>query len=319
MKKTILTGVQSTGIPHLGNILGSIIPAIELSKLHSTILFVADIHSLTTITDPKLRHLYTKSVASAFISLGFDINKNILFKQSDRPESTELQFYLNCFTPFTLLQGAHAFKDKENVSDINVGVFTYPTLMAADILLYDTNLVPVGKDQLQHLQITRDIARKFNNVYGDILTIPEPFIQSDIQLVPGIDGRKMSKSYGNTINIFADEKEIVKQVKSIITDSTPVNEPKNPETCNLFNIFKLIADQTSIDRVYSQYVNGGLGYGTLKMELAGLLIEKFKEQRIIFSDMMKSDQLTTIFQQGSDKAKLISDPKIKKVREVIGF
>src|SRR5581483_10942000 len=283
MKKTILTGVQSTGTPHLGNILGSIQPAIELSKTNPTILFVADVHSLTTIKDAKIRKQNTRAVAAAFVAFGFDTKKNILFKQSDRPEATELQFYLNCLTPFTLLQTAHAFKYKsENLYEVNVGTFTYPTLMAADILLYHASLVPVGKDQMQHLEITRDIARKFNNQYGEFLNIPEPFIQNSTEVVIGTDGRKMSKSYGNTLNIFQDEKSIVKQVKSIVTDSTPVDLPKDPDKCNLYNIFKLVAEPTRLKEVREMYINGGLGYGKLKMELAGILIDKYQEQRQIF-------------------------------------
>lgn len=320
MKNLILTGVQSTGIPHLGNILGSIQPAIELSKTTSTILFVADVHSLTTIRDAKIRVQNTRAVAAAYVALGFDTTNNILFKQSDRPEATELQFYLNCLTPFTLLQNSHAFKDKsDNLSDINVGVFTYPTLMAADILLYGATHVPVGKDQMQHLEIARDLARKFNNQYGEFLTIPDPVIQNMTQVVVGTDGRKMSKSYGNTINVFSDEKSIVKQVKSIVTDSTPVEMPKNPNTCNLFNIYKLVADPSRISEVQKQYLSGGLGYGKLKMELAGTLIEKYQGPRKHFNELVQSTELDHILKDGKKKAGEIAQRKIQIIRDVLGL
>lgn len=314
--KTILTGVQSTGTPHLGNILGSIRPAIDQSKTNKTILFIADIHSLTSIKDAEIRRYNTRAVAASYLALEFDIEKNILFKQSDRPEATELQFYLNCFAPFYMLKANHTFSE-----DINVGVFTYPTLMAADILLYDADVVPVGKDQLQHLEITRSLARKFNNEYGEIFKVPEPLIQNDVQVVPGTDGRKMSKSYGNTINIFASEKEILKQVKSIVTDSTPVDSIKNPDTCNLFNIFKLVAEKDHVELIKNQYLNGGLAYGKLKMELYSILVEKYAEPRKRFQELMdkNSPEIDRVLKIGKEKAFEISKPKLDLVRNVIGF
>ena len=317
--KKILTGVQSTGVPHLGNILGSIQPTINLSKLNDTILFIADIHSLTSIKDASIRKENIKAVASAYIALGFDYKKNILFKQSDRPEATELQFYLNCLTPIKYLQNAHAFKEKEE--NANVGVFTYPTLMAADILLYNTDIVPVGKDQLQHMEIARDLSRKFNAQYGETFIVPDFLIQKEIETVPGTDGRKMSKSYGNTINIFASEKDLLKQVKSIVTDSAPVEDVKDPDKCNLFNIFKLVAEKDHVEFVRNQYLNGGLAYGKLKIELFNILVEKYSEPRKIFNELMidGNETISSILKEGKEKAGEISKKKIEEIRNILGF
>ena len=316
--KRILTGIKPTGIPHLGNILGSINPSIKLSKDNQTILFVADIHSLTQLNDPNLRKIYTRAVAASYIAFGFDCNKNILFKQSDRPEATELQFYLNCSTPLNVLTKSHALKYKE---EVNVGTFTYPTLMAADILLYDTEIVPVGKDQLQHLEITRDCARRFNNQYGETLVVPEPFIQRSTETVIGIDGRKMSKSYNNTINIFGSDKELLKQVKLIVTDSTPMSDPKDPDKCNLFNIFKLVAEKDHIYFIREQYINGGLGYGNLKKELFTILLNKYSEPRRIFNELMLdgNTDLDKILESGKERAGEIAIPKIKQIKNILGL
>lgn len=319
----ILTGVQSTGVPHLGNILGAMLPAIALSKQagNDSIYFIADLHSLTTIKDAALRKQNMYGTLAAWIALGFDYHNNILFKQSDNTEVAELTWYLSCFTPFPMLSNAHSFKDKsENLSDVNAGLFLYPVLMAADILLYDVNIVPVGKDQQQHLEITRDIARTFNNKYGELLVMPEASISEDIMTIPGTDGRKMSKSYGNTINIFLNEKELKKQVMSIVTNDTALELPKDPDTCNVFTLYKLVADQASIDALRAKYLAGNYGYGHAKLALLDVLIAKYATQRNTFANLMNNTaELDEIARIGSAKARAISGPVLAKVRTALGF
>ena len=279
----ILTGIQSTNIPHLGNILGAMLPAIEMSNTgtNQSLYFIADLHSLTSVKDAEFRRNSTQAAAAAWIALGFDTDKNILYRQSDVPQVTELTWYLSCYTPFPMLANAHSFKDKSNrLSDVNTGLFTYPVLMAADILLYDANIVPVGKDQLQHLEITRDIASSFNHLYGDTFVIPEAKIEENVMIVPGIDGQKMSKSYNNFINIFLPEKELKKVVMSIITDSTPLEQPKNPDTCNVFNLYKLVAGSDQTANLRARYLAGNFGYGHAKNALLEVLLEKFAAARV---------------------------------------
>src|SRR5690349_17736704 len=240
----ILTGIQSSGKPHLGNLLGAIIPAIELSKTpgNESFFFIADLHSLTTIKDAKTRIDNVNAVAAAWLAFGFDMDKNYLYRQSRIPEVCELTWYLNCFTPFPMLANATSFKDKsDRLADVNAGLFTYPVLMAADILLYNAEFVPVGKDQKQHVEIARDIASTFNNTYGDVFVLPEAKIDEQVMTIPGIDGQKMSKSYHNFIDIFLPEKELLKVVKSIVTDSTPLEEPKNPDTDTVYKLYALMA------------------------------------------------------------------------------
>ncbi len=285
----ILTGVQSTNIPHLGNILGAIMPAIELSKQagNESLFFIADLHALTTIKDAEFIRESTAAVAAAWLAFGFDTDKNIFYRQSDVTEVCELTWYLNCFTPYPMLANAHSFKDKsERLADVNAGLFTYPVLMAADIILYDANLVPVGKDQLQHLEMTRDIAEKFNHKYGDVFVIPEPKIDETVMLIPGIDGKKMSKSLNNFINIFLPEKELKKIVMSIVTDATPLEAPKNPDTCNVFALYKLIGNEQQVAEMRANYLNGGYGYGHAKTALYELILEKFKTQRERYDHFM---------------------------------
>ncbi len=319
----ILTGVQSSGIPHLGNILGAMQPAVALSKQagNDSIYFIADLHSLTTIKDAAVRKQNTYGTLAAWVALGFDYKNNILFKQSDNPQTTELTWYLSCFTPFPMLSNAHSFKDKsENLSDVNAGLFTYPVLMAADILLYDVNIVPVGKDQQQHLEMTRDMARTFNNKYGEILVVPEAKISEDVMTIPGTDGRKMSKSYGNTINIFLNEKELKKQVMSIVTDDTPLELPKNPDTCNVFTLYKLVADTASINTMRHNYLAGNYGYGHAKLALLDVLINKYANERKTFNELMNNTaELDAIALLGAQKAKAISTPILAKVRTALGF
>ncbi len=319
----ILTGVQSTNIPHLGNILGAIIPAIELSKQsgNDSLFFIADLHALTTIKDAEFIKNSTDSVAAAWLAFGFDTDKNIFYRQSDVPEVCELTWYLNCFTPFPMLANAHSFKDKsDRLADVNAGLFTYPVLMAADIILYDADFVPVGKDQVQHLEMTRDIAEKVNHKYGDVFVIPQAKIEEAVMLVPGTDGQKMSKSLNNFINIFLPEKELKKVVMGIITDTTPLEAPKNTDTCNVFALFKLIANQQQIIEMRENYVRGGYGYGSAKTALYELILEKFKQQRELYNHYMNNRaELHTRLKAGADKARVIATATLKRVREKLGY
>ncbi len=319
----ILTGIQSTNIPHLGNILGAMLPAIQMSKdpKNEAFLFIADMHSVISLKDADFRRNSTLAVAAAWIALGFDTDKNYLYRQSDVPEVCELTWYLNCFTPFPMLQNAHSFKDKANrLSEVNAGLFTYPVLMAADILLYEANLVPVGKDQLQHLEMTRDIAGAFNRQYGEVFVIPEPKIQEEVMIVPGIDGQKMSKSYNNFINIFLPEKELKKVVMSIVTDAKTLEEPKDPNTCNVFALYKLMASAAQIEAMRKNYSAGNYGYGHAKTALYEVLLDKFKDARQKYFDLMNNPALLEAeLGKGAAKARKISQPVLKKVREKLGF
>jgi tryptophanyl-tRNA synthetase len=319
----ILTGVQSTNIPHLGNILGAIVPAIELSKQagNESLFFIADLHSLTTIKDAAFIKESTDAVAATWLAFGFDTEKNIFYRQSDVAEVCELTWYLNCFTPFPMLANAHSFKDKsERLSDVNAGLFTYPVLMAADIILYDAHYVPVGKDQLQHLEMTRDIAEKFNHLYGDVFVIPEGKVNEATMLIPGIDGKKMSKSLNNFINIFLPEKELKKIIMSIVTDATPLEAPKNPETCNVFALYQLIASETQVSEMRENYLKGGYGYGHAKTALYELLLEKFATERETYTYYMNNRQeLDAKLQHGADKARIIAKETLKRVRSKLGF
>src|SRR6218665_1614924 len=278
----ILTGIQSTGTPHLGNLLGAILPAIELSKdpKNESFLFIADLHSITQIKNGDELRQNTYSTASVWLACGLDVRKVIFYRQSDVTQTTELTWYLSCFFPFQRLTLAHSFKDKaDRLDDVNAGLFTYPMLMAADILLYDAEFVPVGKDQLQHLEITRDVAARFNHQMGETFVLPEAKIQEDIMLIAGTKGGKMSKSANNIINIFLDDKALRKQVMSIETDSTPLEDPKNPDTDNVFAIYKLLATPEQTAELHAKYTAGNYGYGHAKQALFELILENFKEVR----------------------------------------
>ncbi|MES2138595.1 MAG: tryptophan--tRNA ligase [Bacteroidota bacterium] len=319
----ILTGVQSTNIPHLGNILGAIMPAIELSKVagNESLFFIADLHALTTIKDAEFLKNSSDAVAATWLAFGFDTDKNIFYRQSDVPEVCELTWYLNCFTPYPMLANAHSFKDKsERLADVNAGLFTYPVLMASDIILYDAHFVPVGKDQVQHLEMTRDIAEKFNFKYGDVFIIPEAKIDETVMLVPGTDGQKMSKSLHNFINIFLPEKELKKIVMGIITDATPLEAPKNPDTCNVFALYKLIGSKQQSAEMRENYLRGGYGYGSAKTALYELLLENFKSQRELYNHYMNNrNELDAKLQIGADKARVIAKATLKRVRGKLGF
>ena len=319
----ILTGVQSTGTPHLGNILGAIIPAIEMAndKKNESFLFIADLHSLTQIKDSKQLKHNTYATAAAWLAFDLDINKTVFYRQSDVPIATELSWILSCHFPYQRLTLAHSFKDKsDRLNDVNAGIFTYPLLMAADILLYDAEYVPVGKDQQQHLEMTRDVGSRFNNIFGETFVIPSPKINEMTKYVLGTNGEKMSKSKGNTIDIFLPEKLLKKQIMSIETDSTPIEKPKDFENCNVFKIYSLIADKKSIDSLRENYKKGGFGYGHAKQELFNFILEKFKDQRIKFNYYMDNlEEIDSALDIGANKAKLVANEVIGRVRKKLGY
>jgi len=319
----ILTGIQSTGLPHLGNILGAIIPAITLSNnpKNESLFFIADLHSLTTIKDPVLLRNNTYSIAAAWLSFGFDTKQNIFYRQSDVTEVCELSWILSCLTPYPMLANAHSFKDKaNNLSDVNTGLFTYPVLMASDILCYDADFVPVGKDQKQHLEITRDIAGSLNHLFGDVLVLPEAKIDEKVMLIPGTDGQKMSKSYNNTIDIFLPEKNLRKQIMNIKTDSTPLEEPKNFNNCIVYKLYSLLASQQEIDIMQGNYKSGNYGYGHAKQELFELIINNFSDQREKYNNLMNDlGYLDNELIKGADKAKNIAQSVLKRVRKKVGY
>ncbi|MGI9548070.1 MAG: tryptophan--tRNA ligase [Flavobacteriaceae bacterium] len=321
--KRILTGIQSTGTPHLGNILGAIIPAIEMAKEQGTdsFLFIADMHSLTQIKDGKTLRDNTYATAAAWLAFGLDYERTVFYRQSDVPQVTELAWYLSCFFPYQRLTLAHSFKDKANrLEDVNAGLFSYPMLMAADILMYDAHVVPVGKDQLQHLEITRDVASRFHAQLGDTFVIPEARVQEETQIVPGTDGEKMSKSKDNTIDIFLPEKQLRKQVMGIVTDSKPLEAPKDPDTDKVFALYKLLATEEQISEMHSNYTAGNYGYGHAKQALFELILEKYNPMREQFNSYIANPQeVDRILAQGATKAKLIADDVLERVREKLGY
>ena len=320
----ILTGIQSTNVPHLGNILGAIMPAIELSKKpgNESLFFIADLHTLTSVKNAAFIRESTKAVTATWLAFGFDTQKNLFYRQSRVPQVTELTWYLNCFTPFPMLANAHSFKDKsERLSDVNSGLFTYPVLMAADILLYDANYVPVGKDQVQHLEMTRDIASAFNNKMGkEVFVLPEVLVNEDTKVVPGIDGQKMSKSYNKFINIFLPEKDLKKVIGTIITDSKGLEEPKDPNTDNVFKLYQLLGSKEQTEGLRANYLKGGFGYGHAKTALFELILDKFKKERETFNSLMNNEALLEKeLSIGEAKAAKIANEKLKLVREVVGY
>ncbi|CAA0156647.1 tryptophan--tRNA ligase [Tenacibaculum maritimum] len=319
----ILTGVQSTGTPHLGNLLGAILPAIEMANNpeNESFLFIADMHSLTQIKDGQQLRENTYSTAATWLACGIDISKTVFYRQSDIPEVTELTWYLSCYFPYQRLTLAHSFKDKaDRLSDVNAGLFTYPMLMAADILLYDAEIIPVGKDQLQHIEMTRDVASRFNNIVGDTLMLPESKIRENTKLVPGTDGEKMSKSRNNYINIFLPDKKLRKQIMSIKTDSLPLEAPKNPDTDNVFAIYKLLASESQIEEMRSNYEGGNYGYGHAKQALYELIIEKFATVREKYNHYMENrHEIDEALAIGAEKAKKVAQEVLIRVREKVGY
>ncbi len=316
-----LSGIKPTGMPHLGNYLGMIKPALKLQETHETFYFIADYHALTTQPDPQKLRSHTYDLVATFVALGMDIEKHTLFKQSDIPEVTELTWLLSCVTPKGLLERAHAYKDAiaKNI-DANHGLFSYPALMAADILIYDSDYVPVGKDQKQHLEITRDIASRFNHIYGDTLVIPEPVIAPEVATIPGLDGQKMSKSYNNTIPLFLPEKKLRKLIMKIVTDSKSVDDPKDPNTCNVFSLFKFFATPEEHLLLSNQYQAGGLGYGEAKQICFEVINRELKTARnTYFSIRSDEEKLNQILRQGCNKAKKIAQEVLDRTRMKVGL
>lgn len=320
----ILTGIQSTGIQHLGNMLGAIEPAIAMSTApgNDAFLFIADLHSFTTQRNRDVLRENTYAAAAAWLACGLDVNKVTFYRQSDVPEVTELTWYLGCLAPYPMLANAHSFKDKlDRLSEVNGGIFFYPVLMAADILLYDAHYVPVGKDQMQHLEITRDIAGAFNRAYGeDTFVVPEGKVDTQVMIVPGTDGQKMSKSYGNVINVFSDDKELKKQVMGIVSDSKTLEEPKDPDNDNTFKLFKLVALADQVATMRENYLRGNYGYGHAKKELLQAIMDRYAQQRATFHALMNDKgELDNQLRIGADKARTVASVTLKRVRERAGY
>ncbi len=319
----ILTGIQSTGTPHLGNILGAIIPAIEMAQnpKNESFLFIADMHSLTQIKNGEELRNNTYATAATWLAFGLDIDETVFYRQSDVPQVAELAWYLSCFFPYQRLTLAHSFKDKAGrLEDVNAGLFSYPMLMAADILLYDANIVPVGKDQLQHLEMTRDVASRFHAQLGETFVLPEAKVQQETMYIPGTDGEKMSKSKGNLINLFQTDKKLRKQLMGIQTDSTPMEDPKDPSTDNVFALYKILATVEQIEDMSAHYLAGNYGYGHAKQALYELILQKFGDAREKFDYYMahleEVDQALAI---GAEKAKKVADGVLERVRTKVGY
>ena len=319
----ILTGVQSTGTPHLGNLLGAILPAIQMAANpdNQSFLFIADLHSITQIKNGNELRQNTYSTAATWLACGLDTTKVIFYRQSDVPQTAELSWYLSCFFPFQRLTLAHSFKDKaDRLEDVNAGLFTYPMLMAADILLYDANIVPVGKDQMQHLEITRDVASRFNHQMGETFVLPEGKTSEETMYVPGTDGQKMSKSRSNFINIFVDDKALRKQIMGIQTDSTPLEEPKNPDTCNCFALYKLLATPEQTEVMKANYLAGNYGYGHAKQALFELIVEKFATEREKYNYYINNlEEVDKLLLEGAAKASAVANGVLKRVRVKLGY
>lgn len=320
--KRILSGVQPSGKPHLGNYLGAIRQHIEMQKNFECFLFIADLHALTTVKNSDDMRNYTYDLAATYLALGLDPKKTVFFKQSDVPAHAELCWIFDCITTMPFLERAHAWKDAvaKGNKEASVGLFNYPILQAADILLYKPDLVPVGKDQKQHIEMSRDIAQTFNRLFGETFKIPEPYIKEDVAVIPGTDGQKMSKSYGNTIEIFADDATLKKQVMSIVTDSTPLEEPKDPETCNVFKIYKLLATEKEAKDLAQKYKKGGFGYGDAKKALLAKILEYFGEARENYKKIYpKKDYIYGVLEEGAKKAGSLANKTLEQAKKNIGY
>ena len=319
----ILTGIQSTGTPHLGNILGAIIPAVKManSSNEESYLFIANMHSLTQIKDQNILKENTFLTAATWLAFDLDSKKSCFFRQSDVPEVTELAWYLSCFFPYQRLRLAHSFKDKsDNLKDVNSGLFSYPMLMSADILMYDANIVPVGKDQLQHLEMTRDVASRFNNLMGETFVIPEAKVQDDTNYIIGTDGEKMSKSKSNIIDIFLDDNKLRKQIMKIQTQSLSVEEAKNPDQCNVFKLFKLIGSDDKVKKLHLRYTKGGIGYGEAKELLYHEILNRFSINREKFFELTNNrDRVEELLLEGAIKARKQAQNVLKRVRSRVGY
>lgn len=320
--KRILSGVQPSGKPHIGNYLGAIRQHIEMQKDYECFLFIADLHALTTVRDAKLMRRQTYELAVTYLALGLDPSKTAFFKQSDLPEHAELCWIFDCITKMPFLERAHAWKDAQakGKKEVTVGLFNYPILMSADILLYQPDIVPVGKDQKQHVEIARDIAINFNSTFGETFKLPEPFIKEEVAVVPGTDGQKMSKSYGNTIDLFGTGESLVKQVLSIKTDSTPLNEPKNYENCNVYKIYKLLATKEEIKEIETLYKTPGFGYGKAKNMLLEQIKKHFGEAREKYNEILpKKDYVYGVLEEGAQKAKIVVSATLETAKKKIGY
>ncbi|MCB9170470.1 MAG: tryptophan--tRNA ligase [Flavobacteriales bacterium] len=319
----VLTGIQSTGIPHLGNVLGAIRPAIAASRAseNDSFLFIADLHSLTQIKDAAVLREHTYGVAAAWLACGLDVQRTVFYRQSDVPEVTELAWYLSCFFPYARLTLAHSFKDKaDRLDDVNGGLFMYPMLMAADILLYDANVVPVGKDQKQHIEFTRDVAERFNHLMGDTFVVPDARIDEQVMIVPGTDGQKMSKSRNNLIRLFASEKELKQEVMGIVTDSAPLEAPKDPDTNNVYKLFRLVAPTDAAADMADKLRAGGYGYGHAKKELLAALLDGFRAERETFDRLMADrGELDRQLGIGADRARTVAQATLTRTRLAAGY
>lgn len=321
MPRRAISGIKPTGTPHLGNLVGMIQPAVSLQETHELFLFVADLHALTTSRNPLGLKAATREVAATLLSAGLDPLRSVLFRQSDVSEVTELMWHLSCVAGLGLMLRSHAYKASQDKGEqINFGTFSYPMLMAADILLYDTDVVPVGKDQLQHVEMAQDIASHFNAAYGPCVKRPEPFVRTEVQTVIGTDGRKMSKSYGNTIDVFLPTKELRKAIMGIVTDSATVAESKIPEACNVFKLFQAIASPDEVAEMAQKYRDGGFGYGEAKQKLFHALEAKIAPQREHYNRLLNHpDYLEDILRDGGKKAKQTSATVLQRVREAVGI
>ena len=323
MSKRILTGIQPSGTLHIGNYFGAMRPAVTLQDSgNECFYFIANYHAMTSMPDPKDLHERTFGVAVDFLAAGIDPQKTVFFRQSDVPEVQELAWFLSCICPMGLLERCHSYKDKlAHGLEANHGLFAYPALMAADILLYQSQLVPVGKDQKQHLEVTRDLAIRFNNHFGDILTVPDAYISTDVAVIPGLDGQKMSKSYNNTIELFGEGKPVRKKFMSIKTDSTPMGEPMNPDTCNVFALYKLMATPEEVETLRKNYLeNPEFGYGHAKQALFEKYTEYFAEAREKRKELLANPQkVEDILQDGASRARKVADATMAKVRAAVGL
>lgn len=320
--KRVLSGVQPSGHPHLGNYLGAMKRHVAHQKEYESFIFIANYHALTTTRDGQTLRDFTTELALDYLAIGLDPQKTTLFRQSDVPEHTELSWILSCITPMGLLERCHAWKDAETKKkkEPSAGLFTYPILMAADILMYKPHMVPVGKDQKQHVEVTRDLAERFNNLYGETFPLPEPSINEEVETVVGTDGEKMSKSYGNTIALFSNDAELKKEVMGIVTDSTPLEKPMKPDNCNVFKLYSYFASPTEIENLRDRYLAGGFGYGNAKKTLLKKLhevLDPFRQKRVELKGNM--DYVEEVLIKGAKKARAEAQKTLAEIREKVGL
>lgn len=322
MKKRVLSGIQPSGKPHLGNYLGALKQHIDMQDDFECYLFIADLHALTTVRDAVAMRRQTLDLAISYLALGLDPEKTVFFKQSDLPEHAELCWIFDAITKMPFIERAHAWKDAQakGKKEVTVGLFNYPVLQAADILLYQPDLVPVGQDQKQHIEMTRDIAQNFNNIFGEVFKLPDPEIKEEVAIVPGTDGQKMSKSYGNTIEIFADDATLKKQVMGIVTDSTPLEDPKDPDTCNVFKLYKLMASPQESEELAKKYRAGGMGFGEAKKLLLEKILDHFAAARQKYLELSKNEEYVwQVLEDGAQRAKRVASATLNAAKVKIGY